>query len=103
MVHLDVMENGEKVNTAENPGGRKMMADLGGEKSGLPFFAIVDARGKKLGDSNAVEGKNIGYPATAQEIAAFVKLLKTTAPHLSQAELDRIEKDLKAASPERNR
>ena len=77
------------------------MADLGGEKSGLPFFAIVDAKGKKLADSNAVNGKNIGYPATKEEIAAFVKLLRSTAPRLSSAELDRLEKDLAERSPER--
>jgi hypothetical protein len=98
------MENGEKKETVENPGGQKLMADLGGEKSGLPFFAILDANGKKLADSNvAPGGKNIGYPATAAEIAAFMKVLKSTAPRITSADLELIEKDLTERSPERSR
>jgi hypothetical protein len=98
------MENGEKKQTAENPGGQKLMADLGGAKSGLPFYAVLDSTGKKLANSNmAPGGKNIGYPATRDEIASFVKLLKSTAPRLSAAQLDALEKDLTTRSPERNR
>jgi hypothetical protein len=104
VVHLDVLENGDKKESAENPGGQKIMADLGGAKSGLPFFAIVDSTGKKLGDSNmAPGGQNIGYPATKGEIASFIKLLKSTAPHLAESQLAALEKDLTNRSPERAR
>lgn len=84
VVTLDVMENGEK-KALENPGGGKLMSDLGGEKSGLPFYAFLDAKGKKLADSNVMpKNMNIGYPGAPEEITAFEKLLKDTAPRLSE-------------------
>jgi hypothetical protein len=80
------------------------MADLGGEKSGLPFYAVLDAHGKKLADSNAIPGgKNIGYPAEAEEIVAFVKLIKSTAPKLLPDQLEQLEADLRKRSPVLNR
>ena len=69
----------------ENPGGKEIMAKLGGEKSGLPFYAFLDATGKKLADSNVMptQNPNIGYPGSAEEIEAFGKLLKASAKNLS--------------------
>jgi hypothetical protein len=86
VVPLDVSENGPK-KALENPGADKMMSDLGGEKSGLPFYAFLDAKGKKLADSNVMPPKegtpqNIGYPGSRDEIAAFDALLKQTAPKM---------------------
>jgi len=100
VVHLDVMERGEEKDKSENDGGVKLMADLGGEKSGLPFYAILDATGKKLADSNALPGnQNIGYPGSPEEIRAFAKLLKDTAPHLSAGQLDKFTVYLKEHAP----
>ncbi len=83
VVHLEVMERGEKKSLA-NPGADKLLADLGGAKSGLPFFAVLDSGGKKLADANAMPGgQNIGFPSEPQEIAAFEEILKKTAPRLS--------------------
>ena len=60
------------------------MTDLGGEKSGLPFYAFIDAKGKKVADSNVMpKDQNIGYPGSQEEIVAFEKLLKKTAPLMS--------------------
>ena len=86
IVPLDVSENGPK-KALENPGADKVMADLSGAKSGLPFYAFLDAKGKKLADSNVMPGKNgtmdnIGYPGSGAEIAAFDDLLKKTAPKM---------------------
>ncbi len=98
-VRLDVMENGSK-KSLENPGGGKVLADLGGEKSGLPFFAFLDAKGKKMADANALPGgQNIGCPAKPEEIAAFEKLLKQTAPRLSDSDRTVVADHLKKASP----
>ncbi len=100
VVHLDVNETGDKIATDENPGGQKLLADLGGAKSGLPFYAIVDAAGKKLGDSNAMDkSANIGYPATPEEIAAFMKLVRSTARKMKSSELEMLESNLRAAAP----
>jgi len=88
VTHLDVMENAkDKIETLENPGGREIMAKLGGEKSGLPFYAFLDATGQKIADSNVMPGNaNIGYPSTPEEIAAFETLLKSTARKMSDAQ-----------------
>ncbi len=84
VVHLDVMESGEKIKTHENAGGKDIMVALGGEKSGLPFFAFLDASGNKLANSNAMpKEQNIGCPATPEEILAFEVLLKMTAPKMA--------------------
>jgi thioredoxin-related protein len=88
VVHLDVQERGEKIQALENPGGREIMSDLGGSDSGLPFYAFLDGKGKKIADS-MIEGpknENIGFPGSELEIALFDRLLKETAPRMSADE-----------------
>ncbi len=77
-----------------------MLNELGGAKSGLPFFAFLDASGKKLADSNALPGgKNIGCPATEEEIQAFKQLLRKTAPRLTDDARDRIASRFRELAP----
>ena len=84
VTHVDVLERGDKKQTVENPGGEEIMKSLGGEKSGLPFYVILDGTGKKLADSNIMPGNsNIGFPGSQEEIAAFEKILKQTAPRMT--------------------
>ncbi len=100
MVNLDVMENGPKVATDENPGGVAIMKTLGGEKSGLPFYAILDAKGKKLADSNVMpKNQNIGYPGSSEEIEAFGKILEKTAPKWKEADRLKLIDYLKQNAP----
>jgi len=100
MVSLDVMENGPKVAQLENPGGKEIMAQLGGQKSGLPFYAWTDAKGKKLADSNAMpKNANIGYPGEPDEIETFVGLIKQTAPNWSAQDLKSLHDYLVANAP----
>lgn len=83
---LDVMERPGKTNL-ENPGSLAVMTKLHGEKSGLPFWAVLDTKGNVLGDSQirpagaalATYGENIGCPASTDEVAFFTKLLKATS------------------------
>jgi hypothetical protein len=98
---LDVMESGEKKETLENPGGVKILADLGGEKAGLPFYAAVDPSGKKLADANLMPPKNsnIGYPATPEEIVAFEKFLKAAAPKMKPESQTKLIEHLKKNAP----
>ncbi|MCL4547739.1 MAG: thioredoxin family protein [Bacteroidetes bacterium] len=85
ITHLDVLERKEKIDELENPGGREIMAKLGGEKSGIPFYVFLDDSGKKLADSNVMpENQNIGYPGSEEEIQAFGKLLKISAKHMNE-------------------
>jgi thiol-disulfide isomerase/thioredoxin len=83
---LDVQEQPEKKHL-ENPGGTDVMVKLKGEKSGLPFWVILDAKGKVLGDSQVrpagasldTYGENVGCPASDSEVLFFAQLLKATS------------------------
>lgn len=101
-VHLDVLENGDK-RSLENPGGLETMKALGGENAGLPFMAVLDAKGKLMVNSNAPtpdgKGSNIGYPAQPNEIAHFLTMLKKGAKHLNVGEIDAIKGWLVANAP----
>jgi len=79
---------------------------LGGAESGLPFYAVVDAKGHKLADSNALRGpngtqENIGYPDKAEEVAAFDALLRKTAPRMKTSERQSLITYLNRTSPSR--
>jgi hypothetical protein len=100
LVHIDVKESGDKKASLENTGGVDLMKEHGGEKSGLPFYAFIDANGKKIADSNVMpKGMNIGYPASPEEIAAFMDLIKKTAPRLSEADRDKLKTYLVENAP----
>jgi thiol-disulfide isomerase/thioredoxin len=81
--HLVVLESAAKKNL-ENPGATELFKKFAGEKEGIPFFLIYDKKGKLLGDSKIRHegdgldkpGTNMGCPASAEEVAAFVNLLK---------------------------
>ncbi len=88
IVRLDVLERGEK-KALENPGGGEYLKELGGEKSGIPFYAFLNPNGEKLADSNVMPGNgNIGFPGAKEEAAAFAELLKSTAPRMTPEELN---------------
>jgi thiol-disulfide isomerase/thioredoxin len=81
--HLTILESEAKKNL-ENPGAIEIFKKYAGDKEGIPFFLIYDKKGKLLGDSKIrpegdgldKPGKNMGCPASEEEVAAFVKLLK---------------------------
>jgi thiol-disulfide isomerase/thioredoxin len=83
--HLTILENGEMKKT-ENPGAKELY-DANGGKDGIPYFLIYDKTGKLLanskmkaasGGANAKES-NIGCPASKEEVAFFIDLLKKTS------------------------
>ena len=86
LLELTVQERREK-KALENPGADALMAKMGGAGAGLPYYFFLDKDGKKLGDSLAMPGgENIGYPANAEEIKAFERLLEKSAPRMTSAE-----------------
>ncbi len=97
IVHLDVSENGPK-KSLETPGGESIMKQYGAEKSGLPFYFILDQHGKKLADSNGSKG-NIGYPAAPDEIAHFMEMLGRSAQHMSSSDSEKVRTYLKVNAP----
>jgi thioredoxin-related protein len=100
ITHLDVMERNEKVETLENPGGKEIMQKFGSEKSGLPFYAFLDAKGNKIVDSNVMpQNQNIGYPGSKEEIEAFVNLLKKSSSSITEKELAAVSEYLLKNAP----
>jgi len=86
IAHL-VAQESEKKKHLENPGADEMLKKYGGEKSGIPFWLIFDRNGKLLEDSLDSAGQNIGCPATGEEVAEFVSILKNTSD-LTEKELE---------------
>jgi hypothetical protein len=83
---LTVLESKGKENL-ENPGAHDLMIKYNGEKSGIPFWLVFDAKGNLLADSQMrptgaplnTPGDNIGCPASDKEVAAFITILKATS------------------------
>jgi thioredoxin-related protein len=84
--HLDVLEQDNKKNL-ENPGAIDLLKSYKAEKSGIPFFVILDKKGKLLEDSFDANGQNIGCPASKEEVDEFIKMLKATS-NLNDKELE---------------
>jgi thioredoxin-related protein len=98
---IDVKERGEKIQSNENPGGQKILAEFGGTQSGLPFIVFLNKKGKMIANSNVMpKNQNFGYPGSKEEIAAFIKLLKKTAPHMTDRQRTMISKYLKKNAPQ---
>jgi thioredoxin-related protein len=86
-----------KIDVVRMKQGRDVAARLGfKQKSGVPWSAIVDAKGSVLATSDGAQG-NIGYPAEPAEIAHFVSMLTKTARHNNSDDIARIEAALKEA------
>jgi hypothetical protein len=79
-----------------NQGALAVTAKLGEKgNEGEPWFAIVDAEGKPLATSTGPKG-NIGFPGTPEEYAHFMAVIQGTAKGISTAELETIEKAVRA-------
>lgn len=103
VVTLDVLEQGAK-KPFENPNGEKWLNDLGGAGGGIPFFATLDAKGKKLVDSNLLptgQSKNLGCPATDEEIKLFGDYLDKSGKKLTADDKAFILGRFKANAPKR--
>jgi thiol-disulfide isomerase/thioredoxin len=104
VVHITVMENDPKQKPNENEGGMELLTKLGGEKAGLPFMAILDAKsGKMIADSlqkPGVQASNTGYPGAPGEIAHFISMLERGAKKIKPADRAKVEAWLKANAPQ---
>jgi thiol-disulfide isomerase/thioredoxin len=82
--HLTILES-EKNKPLENPGAIDLFNDNGGKGGGIPYFLIFDKSGKLLANSKmkitvpAEKEANIGCPASAEEVTAFIAILKKTS------------------------
>ena len=80
---------------------KAILANFGGTQSGLPFIVFLNKKGKMIANSNVMpENQNIGYPGSKEEIAAFIKLLKLSAPHMTDEQRTVISEYLEKNAPQ---
>ncbi|HMO34149.1 MAG TPA: thioredoxin family protein [Lacibacter sp.] len=93
-VHLTVHESRENVHL-ENPGGLEWLKKYKAEDAGIPFWVVLDPQLNLLADSYVRKpgvplsepGDNIGCPASAEEVKAFIDILRKTS-RLRERELE---------------
>jgi thioredoxin-related protein len=85
ITHLTVQES-PKNKHLENPGADAMLKTYKADRSGIPFWVVLDAKGKLLEDSFNAKGENLGCPAQPDEVAEFIRVLKNTSK-LNEKEL----------------
>jgi len=67
----------------ENPGGVELLESAGGADKGIPYWLVLDEKGKIITDSrlrkDGVPDGNTGCPATREEIDYFISVLRSTS------------------------
>lgn len=72
----------------ENKGAEELLKKYNAYNEGLPYFIIFDENGAYLADSQMrnetgdniyVKGQNVGCPASLEEVAYFISVLKKTS------------------------
>ena len=84
-VDIDRMTHGKEILTRFRPS----------EKGGIPWFAVLDSKGKSLGDSDGPGGNNIGYPFKPEEIDHFMTLITKEGGHIEPAAQEQLRQSLK--------
>jgi hypothetical protein len=64
------------------------------DQGGIPWFAVLDSKGKSLGDSDGPKG-NIGYPFKPEEIDHFMALITKEGTHITPAQQEQLRQSLK--------
>lgn len=83
-----------KIDVDRMVGGKELLAKYCETQGGIPWTVILDAKGVPIVNSDGPKG-NIGYPASSEEIAHFISMLKTSAKKLDASDLKAIEDALK--------
>jgi uncharacterized protein YyaL (SSP411 family) len=85
-----------KIDIDRMTGGKDVLATYCKKPGGIPWFVILDAKGKALATSDGPKG-NIGYPGEPHEIEHFLAMLKQTARKMGPEQLSAIEAALRQA------
>jgi thioredoxin-related protein len=88
--HLTVYESRDK-KELENPGALELLTEHGGAGKGLPYWLVLDKEGKVLANSLFQPNENSGCPASEEEVAYFISVLRKTSS-LNNEQLKIIEK-----------
>lgn len=77
---ITVQERKDKKNL-ETPEGDLVLEKFAGTNQGLPYWVILDSKGKILEDSR-VNGENLGSPATEEEVGHLITKLENTSKNV---------------------
>jgi thioredoxin-related protein len=88
-VDIDRMTNGKDVMAKVRP-------NVAG---GIPWFVVLDSKGKSLGNSDGPQG-NIGYPFKPEEIDHFMTVISGQSRHIEAGQLERLKQSLKDSALE---
>jgi thioredoxin-related protein len=79
------------VDLERSRGAKELMEKLHGPKpGGTPWFAVLDATGTPIVDSDDVTGSNLGCPQTEAELEAWAATLKRARQHMSDEEVEQV-------------
>ena len=87
---IDVGEFPNDQKHSNTPGGVTLRTTLGAvDEPGFPFLVMTDENGQPIVNSyrNGNKDKNVGYPASPEEIHWYIAMLKRAAPALSHDDL----------------
>lgn len=63
-------------------------------KSGIPWFTVLDRDGKEIVNSSLLDGKNMGFPASDEEILAFSTFLKESKQNITDSDIEFLQESL---------
>jgi thioredoxin-related protein len=89
-----------KIDIDRMKGGNDMLSRYRSQESGIPWFAILNAKGEKLAKSEAPDGSNIGYPVEPKEIDTFMAMITETGRRLEPEQIAQIRKSLEQIAGE---
>ena len=69
---------------------------------GIPWFVVLDSKGKSLGNSDGPQG-NIGYPFKPEEIDHFMTVISGQSRHIEAGQLERLKQSLKGIAAAEHR
>jgi hypothetical protein len=84
-----------KIDQDRMVGGKDLYARYCAKPGGIPWFCILDGKGKTLATSDGPKG-NIGCPYSDEEIEVFLEILKKVRVRLEDEDLAALKKSLVA-------
>ncbi len=87
-----------KIDIDRMNGGKEVMKHYRSTASGgIPWYSILDPKGKSLGTADGPDG-NIGYPLKPKEIDQFLTLVKSQSKNLDEQQLEKLRHSLTDAA-----
>jgi thioredoxin-related protein len=84
-----------KVDIERMSGGKELMDRYRPKtSSGIPWYAILDAKGKLLSSADGPDGDNIAYPLRPKEINSFLAMIKGQSRRIEDRQVDQLRKSL---------